>query len=355
MNSLRIARIAAPTLALCSLASVATAQQIFLDQQPSQSFSLFSTLGLEANADNFVVTDPNGIAINTIRLWGTWAPAGVSVADTFDVVFHGNDSSGPFGDVPGATLTTYPALAPTVTATSGMFPTASGLLPEYLVQISLPAPMMLTPGTYWVEVYSTASTGAADTFTWEMAPQDLMNGGMCMSWSSTTPGTTWNACTPFPETDLALVLSNETTTIGTTYCSPAVSNSTGNPGVLSASGSANAATNNVTLTAESMPFNAFGFFLTSMSQGFVANPGGSTGNLCLGGSIGRYVGPGQIQNSGSAGAISLSLDLTQMPTPTGFVAVQPGDTWNFTTWHRDMGAMGAATSNFTDGVEITFN
>ncbi len=71
MNSFRIARLAAPTLALCSLASVATSQQIFLDQQPSQSFSLFSTLGFEANADNFVVTDPNGISINTIRLWGT--------------------------------------------------------------------------------------------------------------------------------------------------------------------------------------------------------------------------------------------------------------------------------------------
>ncbi len=32
--------------------------------------------------------------------------------------------------------------------------------------------------------------------------------------------------------------------------------------------------------------------------GFVASPNGSQGNLCLAGSIGRYVGAGQIQNSG---------------------------------------------------------
>jgi hypothetical protein len=94
--------------------------------------------------------------------------------------------------------------------------------------------------------------------------------------------------------------------------------------------------------------------LTSRTQGFVANPGGSQGNLCLGGSIGRYVGPGQVQNSGAGGAISLAVNLAQHPTPTGFVAVQIGETWNFTAWYRDT-VGGVAVSNFANGLSIAFN
>ena len=131
-------------------------------------------------------------------------------------------------------------------------------------------------------------------------------------------------------------------------------NSTGNAATMSASGSASVAANDLVLAASSLPQNAFGFFLTSLTQGFVQNPGGSQGNLCLGGSIGRYVGPGQVQNSGAAGAISLAVDLTQHPTPTGLVSVQAGETWNFTAWYRDA-VGGSATSNFANGYEIVFN
>ena len=141
--------------------------------------------------------------------------------------------------------------------------------------------------------------------------------------------------------------------LGVNYCT-AVPNSTGASAAMSADGSAAVAANDVVLTASNLPLNAFGFFITSRTQGFIANPGGSTGNLCLGGSIGRYVGPGQIQNSGAVGAISLTLNLTQQPTPAGFVAVQVGETWNFTAWHRDA-VGGAATSNFADGLSIAFN
>jgi hypothetical protein len=122
---------------------------------------------------------------------------------------------------------------------------------------------------------------------------------------------------------------------------------------MSGTGSAVVANNNLTLTASSLPNNAFGYFLTSMTQGLVPQPGGSLGVLCLGGNIGRYVGPGQIQNSGGTGAISLLLDLTQTPTPTGPVAVAVGQTWNFQAWHRDS-VGGAAVSNFTDGLQVTF-
>ncbi|MEZ6018408.1 MAG: hypothetical protein R3F49_25155 [Planctomycetota bacterium] len=140
--------------------------------------------------------------------------------------------------------------------------------------------------------------------------------------------------------------------LGVNYCA-AVANSTGATGRMSATGNAVVAANNVILEASDLPNGSFGFFLTSRSAGFVANPGGSQGNLCLSGSVGRFVGPGQIQNSGTIGAIQLAIDLTSQPTPTGLVAVQAGETWNFTAWYRDV-VSGSATSNFADGLEITF-
>lgn len=140
--------------------------------------------------------------------------------------------------------------------------------------------------------------------------------------------------------------------IGTNYCSPNA-NSTGGPGTIIATGSAVPANNNVVLAASGLPLNSFGFFLTSLTQGFIPNAGGSQGNLCLGGAIGRYVGPGQVRNSGATGSFSLMINLNQTPTPTGFVSVAAGQTWNFTTWYRDS-VGGLATSNFTDGYTVPF-
>jgi hypothetical protein len=141
--------------------------------------------------------------------------------------------------------------------------------------------------------------------------------------------------------------------LGTVYCAPAVPNATGVPGELAAQGTALVASNDVTLEASALPTNTFGYFLTSMSQGSLPNPGGSQGTLCLSGSIGRYVGPGQIKNSGAAGEFSLALNLTQTPTPSGLVSIAGGQTWHFQVWYRDSFG-GAPTSNFTSAVSINF-
>ena len=143
----------------------------------------------------------------------------------------------------------------------------------------------------------------------------------------------------------------ESGTIGTTYCT-SNPNSTGATSSLSAAGSAAVASNDLTLTAADLPPSSFGFFLASQTQGSVANPGGSEGILCLGGAIGRFVGPGQIKNSGANGEFDLALDLTALPSPTGFVVALPGETWNFQAWHRDS-VGGVAVSNFTDGLSTT--
>ena len=137
------------------------------------------------------------------------------------------------------------------------------------------------------------------------------------------------------------------------YCSPAAPNSLGLAARLEAVGSNAVQDNDLTLIARRLPLNRQGYFLTSQTTGFVPNAGGSEGNLCVVGSIGRFVGPGQMGNSGSGGAFVLTIDLTQHPLPTGLVTVAPGSTWSFQCWYRDSVAS-AATSNFTDALSVTF-
>ncbi|MEM1449092.1 MAG: hypothetical protein AAGI22_08255 [Planctomycetota bacterium] len=148
------------------------------------------------------------------------------------------------------------------------------------------------------------------------------------------------------------IVSLAATSIGTAYC-PGVANSTGNAAELTAIGRLEVVDNDVTLSTVDLPPNSFAFYLASTTQGFAMNPGGSDGNLCLGGAIGRYVGPGQIQNAGAAGEVSLTLDLTMTPSPTGFVSVAPGETWNYQMWYRDAPG-GVPTSNLTNGLTVTY-
>ena len=146
-----------------------------------------------------------------------------------------------------------------------------------------------------------------------------------------------------------ILIEKELGTIGTTYCNPANANSTGAPGEILAYGSEVVADNDVTLEAASLPANQFSYFINSQMQGLV-NPPGSQGNLCLSGAIGRH--NASVINTGAAGTASLGLDLTNIPTPSGPVAIQAGETWYWQLWYRDVNPTG--TNNFTDGVCITF-
>lgn len=142
--------------------------------------------------------------------------------------------------------------------------------------------------------------------------------------------------------------------IGTSYCSPAVPNTTGLPGRIEAVGSDIALDNDLTLKAADLPNNQFGIFMNSLTPGLIANPGGSQGNLCVIGSIGRYNGSNEIQNSGMTGTFELVIDLSMTPTPTGTVSIISGQTWYFQTWYRDFISGQGAVSNFSNAIEIQF-
>ncbi|QDV04830.1 hypothetical protein Poly30_03240 [Planctomycetes bacterium Poly30] len=87
--------------------------------------------------------------------------------------------------------------------------------------------------------------------------------------------------------------------------------------------------------------------LVSSMSGFVANPGGSVGNLCLGGSIGRGLAFTPDLNT------TIRIYPQALPQPGGFVAAQAGQTWYFQAWHRDFQA-GAVVSNFSSALAVTF-
>ena len=140
-------------------------------------------------------------------------------------------------------------------------------------------------------------------------------------------------------------------TLGMAYCTPGVPNSTGRPSEISARGSSAASDNMLRLDVRWLPRQTFGYLITSLTQDTVPGAGGSQGTLCLGGSVGRF--SQQAQQSGADGAFSLPVDLSAVPQPNGSVQVMAGQTWNFQCWHRD--ANPAVTSNFSNGISVTFN
>ncbi|MCP3916121.1 MAG: hypothetical protein GY711_11245 [bacterium] len=141
--------------------------------------------------------------------------------------------------------------------------------------------------------------------------------------------------------------------IGTNYCGPAIVNSSGNSATILAFGSPIVLDNDVVLEAFGMPLNQFGYFLASSSAGFIANPGGSAGNFCLGSgpTLGRY--SNDVMNSGQSGSFSMPIDTFAVPIANGPpVGMQPGVSWFFQCWYRDNNP--GPTSNFTDAVSVAF-
>lgn len=140
--------------------------------------------------------------------------------------------------------------------------------------------------------------------------------------------------------------------IGAPFCGPAVANSGGLPGTLGAIGDPRADRNNVTLVAEALPAQAASLFLVADATGSVPGAGGGQGTLCLGGGIGRYSQPGEIQFASAAGRSTLRLDLSRTPGPSALFPITPGSTWRFQVWYRDQNP--GQTSNFTGGLALTF-
>ncbi|MEM1448807.1 MAG: hypothetical protein AAGI22_06820 [Planctomycetota bacterium] len=183
--------------------------------------------------------------------------------------------------------------------------------------------------------------------------------GMATVWDGGAPSQPLYALMAWVRTPLvgntnargALVTDDQPFVVGSQYCD-AAENSTGTSAWMRAMRSSSPqAGQSILLRCNDLPVSSFGYFLCSLQSGFVANPSGSAGNLCLQGAVGRFNRPGEIGNSGPEGTLFLSVDTTDIPTPTGSVAVLAGETWHFQAWFRDLGP----TSNFSNGIEVTFD
>ena len=138
--------------------------------------------------------------------------------------------------------------------------------------------------------------------------------------------------------------------VGLGYCT-AERNSTRHWASIHGTGTDRVRLNDLTLNVEYLPSHSLGFFLVSPDHGSQSFPSGSIGVLCVAGpSIGRFVGPGMIQNSMGGTSVSLSIDLNDLPTPFGSRTVAVGESWYFQYWYRDFGS----SSNFSDGLRVVF-
>lgn len=137
------------------------------------------------------------------------------------------------------------------------------------------------------------------------------------------------------------------------YCSdPFQPNSLGSIASINLSGSPIVADNDASLFSYSVPPGSFGYYLCSRDYSARTPIAGSQGALCLSGSIGRFNRAGEILVASSNSYVSLDLDLTALPQPTGPVAAQSGESWHFQLWHRD--ANPGPTSNLSSALRVQF-
>lgn len=166
-----------------------------------------------------------------------------------------------------------------------------------------------------------------------------------MNWGSGSSGGTatanWNQVTFEKGTDVIQ--------LGTAYCLSASVNSSGQSGQIQAIGNPFAGAGLLSLFADQLPANEFGYFILGNAQTFIPFPGGSQGNLCVAGNLGRFVS--QAASTGTGGTLEIVVDTSALPTWRRS-PLFPGRTWNFQAWYTDSNP--GPTSNFTDAVGVTF-
>ena len=140
--------------------------------------------------------------------------------------------------------------------------------------------------------------------------------------------------------------------VGSVICG-GISNSTGEGARLVALGSDLLAANDLSLRATDLPAGAGAVFMFSRVPALVLQPGGSQGQLCLGGAVARFLGAGEVGPASTAGVAGLQVNLTALPGGGASGRPIPGDSLYFQAWYRDAQPGGAATSNLTEGIVVT--
>lgn len=131
------------------------------------------------------------------------------------------------------------------------------------------------------------------------------------------------------------------TVVGANFCT-ATANSGGGPAILSATGSASVAANDLVLRAQPVPGSSNGIFYLGPNATQVAF---GNGWRCVAGSTVRL---GIATASG--GALVRAVN-NAVPPAAGLIV--PGSTWHFQAWFRDAAA-GGSNFNLSNGLRIPF-
>lgn len=137
---------------------------------------------------------------------------------------------------------------------------------------------------------------------------------------------------------------------GETVCSGSP-NSTGSTATLEVVGDRDVAYESLGVCGIGLPPAAPAMLIASRQSSFVPNPGASAGNLCLGGSIARFVG--SVDLADAAGRVEFPVPGLVVPTPGGPESIEAGDSWTFQVWYRDDDP--TPTSNFTAATRVEFD
>ena len=150
--------------------------------------------------------------------------------------------------------------------------------------------------------------------------------------------------------------------IGTPFCDPALTNSTGASTSLRAVPTAGIGSG-VRLLASAGPPTQFGYMLiggststgVQISQGLLClGTAGGLGRYNLTGtvmnSLGRFDASGAFENLTGTSASGLGFDVPMTLPFAGSPTIQAGATWNFQLWHRES----AGQSNFSNGLTVVF-
>ncbi|MCP4992918.1 MAG: hypothetical protein GY934_03895 [Gammaproteobacteria bacterium] len=102
------------------------------------------------------------------------------------------------------------------------------------------------------------------------------------------------------------------------------------------------------LATTGVPTGQTVLFLAATQSGLINNPGGSQGDLCLGGSLARFNRAGEFGLADGAGSFEVNIAPSSIPvSPTR--PILSGETWYFQAWYRD-----GASSNFSSAVGVLF-
>jgi hypothetical protein len=196
----------------------------------------------------------------------------------------------------------------------------------------------------WVTVTAHFTDGGSTWRAVRLERQDFLNAGINPTSNSRLRFTATDA-NPQSIVEAGLdgfrVSNASCTDVGANYCTSTV-NSSGGAALMSATGSASIAANDLVLRAAPVPASSTGLFYfgPSQTQAVFGN-----GVRCVAGQTRRL---GLVSAAG--GALTRAVDNTVPPSAGVIVA---GSTWNFQAWFRDVAA-GGSNFNLSDGLRIPF-